>query len=112
MYLMCKTSCLYQTCYKSNDTDNMNQQIRYKMKDTQFVITMASKSPTVMASKSPASERSLALQTILAEIDGTVRYLMLYTLPKNQYKVYFIYNAELKSDVTRILTRLTSSQID
>ena len=85
----------------------MNQQIRYKMKDTQFVITMASKSPTVMASKSPASE-SLALQTILAEIDGTVRYLMSYTLPKNQYKVYFIYNAELKSDVTRILTRLTS----
>ena len=24
---MCKTSCLYQLCYKSKDTDNMNQQI-------------------------------------------------------------------------------------
>ena len=87
------------------------------MKDTQFAITLASKSPTgnttttprsTTGSNSTASERRLGLQAILSEIDGTVRYLMPYTWPKKEHKPYFIYNTELKHDVTRILTRLTT----
>ena len=96
----------------------MNQHVRYKMKDTQFAITMASKSPTgntttipqsTMASNSTASDRRVALQAILSEIDGTVRHLFnAIHMAKNEHKLYFIYNTELKHDATRILTRLTT----
>ena len=46
--------------------------------DMQFA-TMVSKSPTAgitMASNSLAADKKLALRTILAEIDGTVRYVI------------------------------------
>ena len=96
MYRLCKTSCLFQTCYKSNDTDNMNQQVRYKMKDTQFAITMASKSPTgntttmprsTTASNSTASDRRLALQAILSEIDAVHLFNAIH-MAKNEHKLY------------------------
>ena len=106
---------LYVKLHVIKVTIQINQQVWYKMKDAPFTITRESKSPTgntttiprsTTASNSTASDRRLALQAMLSEIDCTVRHLFnVIHMAKNEHKLYFICHTELKHDALSRLTK-------